>query len=210
MTELHIDGPADAAWTLLLAHGAGAGSTSDFMQDMARQLGAAGLRVARFDFPYMIRMQAEGRRRPPDRLPVLQAAYQAAIATLLTRGATPGRLLIGGKSLGGRVASLIADAQQAAGLICLGYPFHPPARPERLRTDHLGALRTPTLICQGERDRFGSRAEVVDYALADGIRLAWLPDGDHSFEPRKASGHTEADNRRQAVRLIMDFVAGLA
>ena len=106
--------------------------------------------------------------------------------------------VIGGKSFGGRVASMIADEQHAAGavrgLVCLGYPFHPMGKPEQLRTAHLAELATPTLICQGERDIMGSRAEVKGYALSPAIRIAWAPDGDHDLKPRKASGHSFAEN----------------
>lgn len=208
--ELILDGPADAAWTLLLAHGAGQGSDAPFMQTIATGVAAAGMRVARFDFPYMRRARAEGRRRPPDRLPVLLQSMRDAIDALLATGVTRERLLIGGKSMGGRVASLLADQRRPAGLVCLGYPFHPPGKPERLRTAHLATLHTPTLICQGERDPFGRRDEVSGYALSPAIRLAWLPDGEHGFKPRKASGHSEADNLAKAVRLIMDFAVALA
>lgn len=209
MTELLMDGPEDARWTLLLAHGAGAGSRSDFMVDMARRLGLQGLQVARFDFPYMQRMAAEGRRRPPDRVPALCDAYAQAIDALTATGVARERLVIGGKSLGGRIASLIADQAQVAGLVCLGYPFHPPAKPDTVRTAHLHALSTPALICQGERDSFGTRDEVGGYELASTVSVQWLPDGDHSFNPRKRSGLTEADNRKGAVKLVMDFVGSL-
>jgi predicted alpha/beta-hydrolase family hydrolase len=209
MTDLWFDGPADARWTLLLAHGAGQGMDSPFMHTMAQGLAAAGMRVARFDFPYMLRAKAEGRRRPPDRAPLLLDAYRAAIDALRASGVDHTRLLIGGKSMGGRIASLLADEQGVAGLVCLGYPFHPPGKPDTLRTEHLRMLHTPTLICQGERDPFGRRDEVSGYPLSAAITVAWLPDGEHSFKPRKAAGHSEADNLAQAVRLIMDFAAGL-
>jgi predicted alpha/beta-hydrolase family hydrolase len=95
------------------------------------------------------------------------------------------------------------------GLVCLGYPFHPPGKPEKQRTEHLAALRTPTLILQGERDTFGTREEVEGYDLSPAIRVAYLPDGDHGFKPRKASGHTEAENIKSAARLTADFIETL-
>jgi predicted alpha/beta-hydrolase family hydrolase len=115
--------------------------------------------------------------------------------------AAPGRLVIGGKSMGGRVASMVADELHAgglvAGLLCLGYPFHPPGRPGQLRTGHLEGLRTPALICQGTRDPFGTRAEVAGYRLSGCIEILWLEDGDHDLRPRKAvSGLTAADHLR--------------
>lgn len=202
-----VDGAGD--WTLVLAHGAGQGMDAPFMQTVAEGVAAGGVRVVRFDFPYMARARAEGKRRPPDRAPLLLDAWREVIAALLAEGVPRRRLVIGGKSMGGRMASLIADEQQVAGLVCLGYPFHPPGKPDRLRTEHLRDIRTPTLICQGERDTFGQRAEVSGYALSGAIELAWLPDGDHGFKPRKASGHTEADNLARCVRSVLDFIAGL-
>lgn len=104
-----------------------------------------------------MKAQRQGKQRPPDREPVLLKTWQDVIAAIVNTGFPRERLLIGGKSLGGRMASLIADEQAVAGLICLGYPFHPSGKPERLRTVHLRAIKTPTLICQGSRDPFGCR-----------------------------------------------------
>lgn len=204
LPRLVFDGPADAPWTVVLAHGAGAAMDSPFMETMAAHLAAHGLRVARFEFPYMAARRADGRRRPPDRQPVLLDCWRAVVAHL---GAP--RLIVGGKSMGGRMASMIADDQEVAGLVCLGYPFHPPGKPEKLRTEHLADLRTPTLICQGERDTMGNRAEVDGYALSPAIRVAWLPDGDHSLKPRKASGHTETENLNSAATTIAAWVERL-
>ncbi len=196
------NGPEESPATILLAHGAGAAMDTPFMQTIAQGLAEAGLRVGRFEFPYMARRRLDGKRRPPDRQPVLLECWHAAIAA----AGPADRLVIGGKSMGGRMASLIGDQAQVRGLICLGYPFHPPGRPERLRTDHLEALSTPTLICQGERDSMGNRAEVERYDLSDAIRLCWLADGDHSFKPRKASGTTEQANLAAAVAAIGEYV----
>ena len=199
------DGPPDAAWTLALAHGAGAPMDSPFMAGVAERLAAAGVAVARFEFPYMRRTRADGRRRPPDGQRALLASWREALAAL---GGAP-RLAIGGKSLGGRAASMIADEAGAAALVVLGYPFHPPGAPERTRTEHLAALRTPALICQGERDPFGGRAEIEAYALAPAIALRWIADGNHSFEPRKASGRTLGDNLDDAADAVVRFLGGL-
>lgn len=196
------NGPDDARDWLLLAHGAGQGPASPFMQGIAERLAAAGLRVVRFRFPYLRRSEAEGRRRPPDREPALRAAWEAEIAAA---GRAPPRLLIGGKSLGGRIASLIADEIGAAGLICLGYPFHPPGKPERPRIEHLQTLRTPALICQGTRDPFGHPGEVEAYGLGRRILMHWIEGGEHSFKPRAASGRRWEDNLDAAASAIIDW-----
>jgi predicted alpha/beta-hydrolase family hydrolase len=198
-----LDGPETAPLTLVLAHGAGAPMDSDFMAVFAEALAATGLRVARFEFPYMAARRAGGGKRPPDREPRLLEAWRDAIAAL-----GPGPLAIGGKSLGGRMASLIAGEGGARALVCLGYPFHPPGRPERLRTAHLEALEVPTLIVQGARDPFGNAAEVPAYRLSPRIRFHWAEDGDHSLVPRKASGRTREQNWAEAVEAIAAFLQG--
>lgn len=204
--DFRFDGPPGAALTLVLAHGAGSGMDSPFMNAMAGALAACGWRVARFEFPYMARRRREGSRRPPDRAPVLEDAYRAAIAAL----GAPERLVIGGKSMGGRIASMIADACGVRGLVCLGYPFHPPARPERLRTAHLAALATPALIVQGSRDPFGKPEEVAGYQLAAGIDVCWIDDGDHGLVPRKASGRSREQNLEAAAVAVDAFLRGRA
>lgn len=200
-----FDGPEDAP-RIVLAHGAGAPMDSAPMNAMAKGLAAEGLRVARFEFPYMRGRRTEGRQRPPDREPVLLDTWRAVIAEL--GGAGP--LVIGGKSMGGRMASKIADEAGARGLVCLGYPFHPPGKPERTRTDHLEHLRTPTLIVQGTRDAFGTPEDVAGYTLSPAIRLVWLEDGDHSFKPRAASGRTERQKLQEAVAAVAELVKSLA
>lgn len=132
----------------------------------------------------------------------------------MTALAASGPLVIGGKSMGGRVASLAADGLRdegrIAGLLCLGYPFHPPEKPSQLRTAHLAGLRTPTLIVQGTRDPFGTRAEVETYALSDRIEILWLEDGDHDLKPRKSvSGFTAADHLRTVAERVRDWAAVL-
>lgn len=204
------NGSTDAPITVVLAHGAGAPMDSPFLETMARGLVARGFAVARFEFPYMAARRA-GRRPGPDRPDVLRAAWLDAIAELrgAGSGAASNRLVIGGKSLGGRIASLVADQVAAAGLLCLGYPFHPPGSPERLRTAHLATLRTPALIVQGERDPFGTRADVAGYELSPAIEIAWIPDGDHSFKPRKSSGRTEGENLELALERAAAFLGRL-
>jgi len=204
MTAFLFDGPESAEKTVVLAHGAGAPMDSDFMASMAAGLAGAGLRVARFEFPYMIKRRADGKRRPPDRAPVLLDTYLQVAADL-----GPENLIIGGKSMGGRIASMVADEAGVAGLICLGYPFHPPGKPDKLRTEHLEGLKTPALILQGERDTFGRREEVGGYSLSKSITVDFLPDGDHDLKPRKKSGLTREENWQDAVARMVRFIADL-
>jgi uncharacterized protein len=186
-----IDGPAKATCSILLGHGAGAPMDSPAMTAIAKSLSDAGFRVARFEFAYMASRRTSSGRKPPPRAETLRPEYVAAIAALKARGP----LIIGGKSMGGRVASMIADEHDAAGLLCLGYPFHPVDKPTQLRTAHLAALKTPTLIVQGTRDPFGTRDEVAGYKLSKAIEILWLEDGDHDLRPRKAvSGFSMADH----------------
>ncbi len=173
------------------------------MAAMAGAISGPEIRVVRFNFPYMVKAIAMGRRRPPDRQPVLLEAFRQVIEH---EQSGVRNLFIGGKSLGGRMASLIADEMGAAGLVCLGYPFHPPGKPDKLRTAHLENLRTPTLICQGSRDPFGKREEVEGYDLSNAIALRWLEDGDHGFKPRKSSGRSEAGNLAEAATSVVEFI----
>jgi len=208
-----VDGPADAPASLLLAHGAGAPMDSPFMAAIATGLGQRGWRVVRFEFPYMAQMRLTGQRRAPDRLPKLLEAFREQVA--LDGGDRPLQrpVLIGGKSLGGRVASLLVDELAGPGgvrgCLCLGYPFHPPGQPAQLRIDHLQGLRTPTLILQGERDPFGRRQEVEGYGLAPCVELGWITAGDHSFKPTRSSGLTEQDTWADAVERADRWLHGL-
>ncbi len=190
------DGPEQAPATVLFAHGAGAPMDSPFMNVIAAGLGGQGWHVVRFEFAYMARMRETGRRHGPDRLPRLQEAFREQVR--LERVRHPQRpLILAGKSMGGRVASLLVDELAAtAGVgacVCFGYPFHPPGKPQQLRTAHLVGLRTPTLIVQGEKDPFGKREEVEAYALSSQVQVHWIPSGDHSLKPARRSGLSEAD-----------------
>lgn len=204
MAAFLLDGPNNASVTLVLAHGAGAPMDSDFMNVFAAGIAAAGLRAARFEFPYMTKSREDGKRRPPDRAQVLLGFYLDVVREL---GAE--NLVIGGKSMGGRIASMIADEAGVAGLVCLGYPFHPQGKPEKLRTDHLMGLKTPTLILHGERDPFGRREEVSVYNLSTSIQVQYLPDGDHDLKPRKVSGRTREQNWEAAIAALVSFAKGL-
>ena len=200
--ELLFDGPESAPLTLVLAHGAGLPMDSPFLERVAAGIAAEGFRVARFEFPYMRARREGGKSGAPDRPPVLRQTWLDAIA-LLGGG---GRVVIGGKSLGGRIASMVADEAGVRGLVCLGYPFHPPGRPEKLRTKHLEALKTPALFVQGTRDPFGTREDVAGYRLSPSIAMHWLADGDHSWKPRASSGRTEAQNLAEGIAATAAFL----
>jgi predicted alpha/beta-hydrolase family hydrolase len=174
---------------------------TSFMNYFAERLADSGFRVVRFEFPYMAAKRATGKSKPPDREPVLRETWLHVIEKL-----GPEKLAIGGKSMGGRIASLVADAVGVQGLVCLGYPFHPVGKPDKLRVEHLQAIKTPTLILQGERDPFGDRKDVAKYKLSRSVEIAWLKDGDHGFKPRKSSGTTEIHNWDAAAGLVRAFL----
>ena len=211
-TSFIFDGPEDARVTILLAHGAGAPMDSASMNAVAKALATQGFRVARFEFGYMASRRTDAGKKPPPRADKVMPEFIAAVDDL---GPTNGPLLIGGKSMGGRVASMVADALfdagRIAGLVCLGYPFHPPEKPDQLRTAHLLDLKTPALICQGTRDEFGVRDEVATYGLSPQIEMLWLEDGDHDLKPRKAlSGFSTGDHLRTIATSVDAWVKRIA
>ncbi|MEL0169522.1 MAG: alpha/beta fold hydrolase [Pseudomonadaceae bacterium] len=200
-----VDEPAaQPVAQLLLAHGAGAPMDSPFMNLLAAALAAHGVRVLRFEFPYMAERRETGRKRPPNPMPVLEAAFREQAARL------DGPFLVGGKSMGGRVASMLAADLGAAGFICFGYPFHPPGKPERTRTDHLQQLQCRGLIVQGTRDPFGKPEEVATYGLDQALALHWLESGEHDFKPLKASGLTQEGLIDEAAIAAAAFVRALS
>ena len=204
--EFLFDGPDDAALGVALAHGAGAPMDSPFMAAVADGLAGRGYRVVRFEFPSMAERRRSGKRRGPDTGMVLVETWQTVIEAL----GDPGRLVIGGKSLGGRVASVVADGAGVGGLVCLGYPFQAPGRaPDEARIRHLATLKTPTLIVQGTRDPFGSAEQVPGFTLSPAVRLHWLEDGDHGFKPRKSSGRSEAQNWNEGIAAVGGFLGSL-
>lgn len=202
-------GPASAPCHLLLAHGAGAPMTSPFMETMSELLVARGIAVTRFEFAYMAARRQGGKRKPPPKAERLIGEYEEAVDAVRRKLREGQVLLIGGKSMGGRVASLVADDLYArhriSGLVCLGYPFHPPGKPDRLRTAHLVDLRCPTLIVQGDRDALGARTEIAAMALSAKISFHWADDGDHDLAPRRRSGFTHDENLAAAADAIAAF-----
>ena len=194
--------PATA--TLILAHGAGAPMDSGWMSDMAARLAASGINVLRFEFPYMAQRRVDGGKRPPNPAPKLLECWREVYAVV--RRHVAGRLAIGGKSMGGRMASLLADELEADALVCLGYPFYAVGKPEKPRVEHLAGLKTRTLIVQGERDALGNRVAVEGYDLARGIKMLWLVAADHDLKPLKVSGFTHAQHLRSATEGIVAFL----
>jgi len=198
----------------LFTHGAGAGIESDFMKKMVRDLNKYGLQTIPFNFPYMKIMQETGKRRPPDRMPKLIQAFKDQLEIYQDEYPKK-KLVIGGKSMGGRVASLVASEIEKAknnnisACICLGFPFHPPKKLDKYRGEHLSELNTPTLILQGERDTFGTRSEIDGYSLSSSVTVNFIPDGDHSFKPRVRSGHTLEGNIDLSVKKVIEFLASL-
>ena len=207
------DGPAGAGHRLIIAHGAGTGIESPFMESMTALVVARGFAVTRFEFAYMAARRTGGPRRPAPKAELLIAEFDEIVRASLKSQPPAQTLIIGGKSLGGRVASLIADdafrAGHVAGLICLGYPFHPPGQPEKRRTAHLEHLACPALIVQGVRDPFGNRTEIEALTLSPALQLHWIADGDHDFGPRGNSGLTRKGNLSAAADAVAAFAAGL-
>jgi len=208
MTELLIDGAEDAPAAFVFAHGAGAPMDAPFMTAMAQAIAGGDTRVVRFEFPYMAERRTSGARKPPPKAEKLCGFFEDLVADIRAQ-----HVFIGGKSMGGRIASLIAEegfrAGRIAGLACLGYPFHPPGKPEKMRTEHVKELHTPALILQGTRDPFGGPEEVSGYGLSKAIAVRWIEDGDHDLKPRKASGRTHEANLAEAIGALAAFARGL-
>jgi predicted alpha/beta-hydrolase family hydrolase len=194
---------------LVLAHGAGAGQRHPFMVTMARGLAERGIDVATFDFPYM-----REKRRVPDKAPVLEAAFREAVAEALDRSAqarhTSTRLFIGGKSMGGRMATHLAaqGLDGLEGVVALGYPLHPPGKPEQPRIAHLPAIRVPMLIVQGERDAFGTPDELkpVIGQMTARVMLHVVARGDHSLAVAKTAGVAQKDVYATVLDTIASWV----
>lgn len=195
---------APASSTLILAHGAGAPMDSDWMDDMAARLATLGVNVLRFEFPYMAQRRVDGGKRPPNPAPKLLECWREVYAQV--RRHMTGPLAIGGKSMGGRMASLLADELAADALVCLGYPFYAVGKPEKPRVEHLAGVKTRTLIVQGERDALGNREAVEGYKLSASIEVFWLAAGDHDLKPLKASGFSHEQHLNAAAQKVAAFL----
>lgn len=189
---------------LILAHGAGAPMDSRFMEEMAQRLAARGVAVVRFEFPYMAQRRQGASKRPPNPQPALLQCWREVYQQV--RPLVAGRMAIGGKSMGARMASLVADELATDALVCLGYPFYAAGKPEKPRVEHLAGLQTPTLIVQGERDALGNRKAVEGYTLSPAIEVDWLVAGDHDLKPLKASGFSHEQHLQAAADKVASFL----
>ena len=197
VTARHYAASSAGGPTLVLAHGAGADQRHRFMVTVASELAAAGVHVVTFNFLY-----TEQRRRSPDRTPLLEETWRAVLEAVATSISPKGMLVVGGKSMGGRIASQVLASppetpawSRVKGLVLLGYPLHPPGKPDVPRTAHLPRIRVPILLVQGTRDTFGTRAEVTPVfdALPAEVTYDFIEGGDHSFAVPKSAGMTERD-----------------
>ncbi|WP_342632323.1 alpha/beta family hydrolase [Marinobacter alkaliphilus] len=200
---------------MLLAHGAGAPMDSPFMEQLSDALDRQGIATVRFEFPYMTRRRDDGRKRPPDRMPVLLDSFRAEVARVRDEVGEDCLILVGGKSMGGRVASMLASehAPGIAGVICYGYPFHPPGKPDRWRIDHFSTVGCPMMIVQGTRDPFGKPEEVAAQGEMPGLsRLCWLDGGNHDFQTPARHPDSQATLIEQAAgetgRFVQELLAG--
>lgn len=191
---------------LIFAHGAGAGMDSVFMETVAGLIAERGVWVFRFEFPYMQQRRETGGRRPPDRQPVLLDHWRKVWEQVTRENTDIERWYIGGKSMGGRMATMLLDELEASGCVCLGYPFHPAGKPEKTRIDHLPELRGRLFIVQGTRDKLGNSQEVTDYQLPDAIRFLWLEDGDHDLKPRVRSGYSYEQHLIRLADQVVGFM----
>ncbi len=201
MKNITINGSLDQP-KFIFAHGAGAGMDHPFMEFIATRLEKKGICVIRFDFPYMVAQKELNKKRPPDRAPKLLEAYESIIEEY----ACSTSVVIGGKSMGGRMATLLEAHPLVKAVACLGFPFHPPGKPDKFKGDHLKDFKKSGLILQGERDTFGRIDEVESMLLSQQLTVHFLKDGDHGFKPRKASGLTEEQNLTEAADVLAAFI----
>ena len=193
---------------LILAHGAGAPADSTFMEDLSAALEREGIGTIRFEFPYMQKRRKDGKKRPPDREPVLLEYFSGVIDRVRAELGSGSLILVGGKSMGGRMASILASRRDDIdGVICFGYPFHPPGKLDRWRTAHFRDLNCPMLVLQGTRDPFGKPDELEDHQQElEAIDLRWLEGGNHDFQTLKSQPQTQSELIAQAARETRIFV----
>lgn len=197
---------------IIFAHGAGADMSHDFMEQVSALFNRENINVLRFNFPFMDKRIELGKRYPPDRMPKLIDCYKSIINEHLLEALNELTipLFIGGKSMGSRVAVTIAAdgdiAEVIQGVFCIGYPFHPSKKPEKLRLEPLQNTQKPVVILQGDRDTLGSKEEIEAYKMSGLCHTIFLPDGDHSLKPRVKSGFTQQQHIETAVNTIVQFI----
>ncbi|WP_260680341.1 alpha/beta family hydrolase [Thalassotalea sp. PS06] len=192
--------------TLIFAHGAGADKDSEFIRKVIALLNTGGINVLSFNFPYMQQRKLDGKRRPPNRMPALQESFTSMISAY--QGDLP--LIIGGKSMGSRVAMTLIGNDKVSGGYCFGYPFHPQKQPEKLRLEPLQQNDKAVLILQGDRDALGSQEEVNSYELGKSVEVKFYVDGDHDLKPRVKSGYTHQQHIEQSCHDLIDFIESLS
>lgn len=191
----------------IFAHGAGADKSHSFMENFTLLLNEKAINVVRFNFPYMDKRLVDGRKYPPNRMPLLLDCYQEVVDKYLQDGSHDLPIFIGGKSMGGRVAATLSCGETSVkGNVCIGYPFHPQKKPEKLRLEPLQETVVPTLILQGERDTLGNKGEIENYDISPLCDVFYLEDGDHSLKPRVKSGHTHTQHLKTAVERLARFI----
>ncbi len=193
---------------LILAHGAGAPADSTFMEELSVALEREGIGTIRFEFPYMQKRRQDGKKRPPDREPVLLEYFSGVIDRVRAELGSGSLILVGGKSMGGRMASILASRRDDIdGVICFGYPFHPPGKLDRWRTAHFRDLNCPILVLQGTRDPFGKPDELADHQRdLEAIDLRWLEGGNHDLQTLTSQPETQSELIEQAARETRIFV----
>ncbi len=209
MTDFALQGRARGAErAVLLAHGAGADMNTPTLTAFADALAEHGVPSLRFNFAY----RAAGKGAPP-KAPVLEAEVRRSIGELMRRTKLPAeRIVLGGRSMGGRICSMVAATDGALGCVLLGYPLHPPGKPERLRIEHFGSLRCPVLFVSGTRDTFGTPQELQREAgaISSQVDWYWIETADHGFRPlKKATGLTTQQALIPAAAAVADWVTGL-
>lgn len=193
---------------VILAHGAGADMDHEYILELVRLLNKQQLNVLRFNFPFMDKRRLDGKRRPPDRMPALIACYHSVLAKVDSH--LP--IYLAGKSMGGRVAATLAsdkalmNINNVKGVICLGYPFHPVKKLDKLRLSPLQETQLPVLILQGERDALGSKDDIAEYKISSKCQLNFFTDGDHDLKPRVKSGYTLQQHKTLAVQKMSEFI----
>jgi predicted alpha/beta-hydrolase family hydrolase len=209
--EFLVNSPEkDPKGVFLLAHGAGRGAASPFLETIAQGIVKAGVRVVRFNFPYMERMLQTGKRKSPNSGNVLRKCFSDVVSHCIEQEQVPSKyIIVAGKSMGARAATMIADRHQVAGAVCLSYPFHPPRKPEPLRITHLQRINTPTLICQGERDPNGRREEVEQYSLSKSVQFHWIANADNKFKTPVISGPSQQENLTDVIKAVTRFIDDL-